>query len=352
MTSAVTVQADVFNMPNRQTSLQFVTVGDPGNAPDTQIMDDGTSGYGSVPYVYQMGKYDVTVGQYVQFLNAVATTGDPYGLYNSNMSTFPYLAISQVGSPGSYSYELTGANSQGLNCPIVNVSWGDAARFCNWLQNGQPTAAEGTGTTETGAYTLDGATSIAELMAVTRNANALYFIPTENEWYKAAYYVGGGTNAAYWLYPTQSNSAPSNVFPATGANSANYLSDTSGYSYLPYGLTPVGAFSASPGPYGTYDMGGDVFQWNETAVTSSYRGFRGGSFYTDTTYMISSYRAGETLPSDEYFNVGFRVASVAVPEPGRLSLSASSVTLRTMRNQWCNDSRDVERDKRYVHGRL
>ena len=60
-------------------------------------------------------------------------------------------------------------------------------------------------------------------------------------------------------------------------------------------------------------MGGDVFQWNETAVTSSYRGFRGGSFYTDTTYMISSYRAGETLPSDEYFNVGFRVAAVSEP---------------------------------------
>jgi hypothetical protein len=41
-------------------SLQFVTVGDPGNAPDT-------TGYGSVPYTYQMGEYDVTVGQYCQF---------------------------------------------------------------------------------------------------------------------------------------------------------------------------------------------------------------------------------------------------------------------------------------------
>ena len=86
VTFAVTVQADVFKMPGGQTSLQFATVGDPGNPPDTQIMDDGTTGYGSVPYVYQMGKYDVTVGQYVQFLNAVATTGDPYGLYNSGIS--------------------------------------------------------------------------------------------------------------------------------------------------------------------------------------------------------------------------------------------------------------------------
>ena len=70
-------QADVFNMPAGQTSLQFVTVGDPGNAADT-----ATGCYGSVGYTYQMGKYDVTVGQYCQFLNAVAKT-DTYGLYNS-----------------------------------------------------------------------------------------------------------------------------------------------------------------------------------------------------------------------------------------------------------------------------
>jgi hypothetical protein len=60
--SASLVKADVFNMPNGQTSLQFVTVGDPGNAPDTVVESDGTTGYGSVPYVYRMGKYDVTKG--------------------------------------------------------------------------------------------------------------------------------------------------------------------------------------------------------------------------------------------------------------------------------------------------
>ena len=60
-------------------------------------------------------------------------------------------------------------------------------------------------------------------MAITRNAGATYFIPSENEWYKAAYYKGGGTNAGYWTYPTQSNTAPSNVLSATGTNNANYL---------------------------------------------------------------------------------------------------------------------------------
>ena len=136
--------------------------------------DDGTTGYGSVPYIYQMGKYDVTVGQYCQFLNAVAKT-DTYGLYNSGMATdYPTIGITQSGSSGNYSYSVTGSYSQAANCPIFDVSWGDAARFCNWLQNGQPTGAEGTGTTETGAYTLNGATTQSALMAITRNAGATY----------------------------------------------------------------------------------------------------------------------------------------------------------------------------------
>ena len=90
-----------------------------------------------------MGKYDVTVGQYCQFLNAVAKT-DTYGLYNSNMADglcSPTIGITQSGSSGSYSYSVTGSYSQGVNCPIFDVTWGDAARFCNWLQNGQPDRA-------------------------------------------------------------------------------------------------------------------------------------------------------------------------------------------------------------------
>ena len=206
LASAVSAQAstiNVFNMPSGETSLQFVTVGDPGNLPGPAT--GGT--LGSVPYVYKMGTYDVTVGQYCQFLNAVATTGDPYGLYNSGMATdMPTLGIAETGSPGNGGYSVIGTYGQAANCPIFDVTWGDAARFCNWLQNGQPAAPEGNGTTETGAYTLDGDTTT--LMTETRNLGASYFLPSENEWYKAAYYVGGGTNSGYWTYPTKSNVAP------------------------------------------------------------------------------------------------------------------------------------------------
>ena len=119
-------RADVFDMPDGQTSLALVTVGDPGNAADTAVMNDGTSGYGSVPYVYRIGQYDVTIGQYCQFLNAVAKI-DTFGLYNAAMSySFLTIGISQNGTSGNYGYSITGSDPQAANCPIFDVTWGDA----------------------------------------------------------------------------------------------------------------------------------------------------------------------------------------------------------------------------------
>ena len=179
--AAAMARADVFNLPTGQTSLQFVTVGNPGNAADP------LTGLGAVGYTYQIGTYDVTLNQYVAFLNAVATPSDPYGLYASKMATsFPSVGISQsTNGSGGYTYSVIGDG----NVPVFDVTWGDAARFCNWLQNGQPVAAEGNGTTETGAYTLTG-TSNASYTGMTRNPGAVYCLPSLNEWYKAAYYNG------------------------------------------------------------------------------------------------------------------------------------------------------------------
>jgi formylglycine-generating enzyme required for sulfatase activity len=151
---------------------------------------------------------------------------------------------------------------------------------------------------------------------VTRNAGATYFIPSENEWYKAAYY--NPSNASYWLYPTQSNTGPSPMLSATGTNNANtYLTDPTN------DLTPVGAFAASPGPYGTYDMGGDVFQWNE-ANFDDFRGMRGGDWNSGDDALASSNRYGSS-PSSLFDYIGFRVASdpsgwEPVPEPSSIVL--------------------------------
>ncbi len=193
------------------------------------------------------------------------------------------------------------------------------------LDNGQLTGPEGNNTTETGAYNLNGATSIAALMAVASPSHSgstapEYFLPTENERYKAAYYRGGGTNAGYWIYPTKSNNAPSHVLSATGTNNANYLINGSYTDPTNY-LTPVGSFASSPNPYGTYDMGGDVAQWCETAQAGVQAYYcLGGRFDADSTHLASSYGGGgePTVVADGF---GFRVASTAaVPEPTTIAL--------------------------------
>lgn len=321
---ATTAYGDVFNMGPSRTSLEMVPIGNPGNAPDTEIMSDGTTGYGSVAYPYLIGKYEVTAGQYTEFLNAVADT-DTYGLYNSKMPEIGNgCGIERIGSPGSFSYSVA---ADWANRPVNRVSWGDAARFSNWLHNGQPTTgAQDLTTTEDGAYVLDGANDDTAMVAVTRQSDATWFIPTENEWYKAAYYDptdyapdgSGGVDpgAGYYDYPTGTDSVPSSALidPDPG-NNAN-LSTIGG----PYYRTVVGEFENSASPYGTFDQGGNVRELNETVGSSTTHGLRGGA-YSGGGYqqMLASRRYRANL-AFETKDVGFRVASI--PEPSTITLLA------------------------------
>ncbi len=201
--------------------IEMVTVGNPGNGPDAgNTIEPNT--YGAVAETFQIGKYEVTSAQYAVFLNAVAAT-DAYGLFNSNMESNVRGGIRRTGADGSYSYT---AKSAMCDKPVNYVSWFDAARFCNWLHNGMLSGAQDASTTEQGAYTLDGAITG---VSITRNAGAKYHLPSEDEWYKAAYYEPGGDTDDYWLYPTRSNSIPTegtvNAFGEITndvANIANY----------------------------------------------------------------------------------------------------------------------------------
>ncbi len=314
------VAANVFNMPSGQKSLELVTVGDPGNTADTRFGRDYTKypydpiSYGAVEQTFQMGKYFITVAQYTQFLNAVAQT-DTYGLYSPGMATWGLpCGIVQSGSSGSYTYSVAPNRD---DYPVNWVSWADAARFCNWLTNGQPSGPQGPGTTERGSYLLNGLMVDTPLMGVARSTDARYVIPNEDEWYKAAYYKGGSTNAGYWTYPTRSDLPPSNVLSSTGTNNANFYDN--GFTDPVNKLTPAGAFAGSPGPYGTFDQGGNLWQWTEANLWGTTRVLRAGSCGTDVTYLRPSVRATMS-PSGENGSSGFRVA--LVPEPATLSLLA------------------------------
>jgi sulfatase modifying factor 1 len=295
----------------------WVTVGNRGNAADTRYE---TPGYGSLSYTYNIGKYEVTAGQYVAFLNSVAKT-DTYGLYNTSMWSDTYgCKIQRSGSSGSYSYSVA---SDWANRPVNFVSWGDAARFANWLTNGQPTGAQNASTTEDGSYYLNGATSDAALMAVTRKTVAQggrYYIPTEDEWYKAAYHKNDGMTDHYFDYPTGSDSVPSNdLLTPDGGNNANFYQD--GYTIdSPYYRTEVGEFESSESPYGTFDQGGNVWELNEAVIGSDRGLWWGGSFSHDVYYLRAANRSDISFPTNGKADVGFRVSEV--PEPATLSLLA------------------------------
>jgi formylglycine-generating enzyme len=164
-------------------NIDLVPVGNPGNVGDqSRLIYGDTKYYGAVDYNYHISRCEISAGQYVEFLNAVAKMSDPYGLYNPNMTyTSVGSKIIRNVNSGKFTYSAISPNQ-----PINYVSWGDAARFCNWLNNGQPTTgAEDLSTTEDGAYFLNGKTYY-DLMEVTRNANAIWVVPTLDEWYKAA----------------------------------------------------------------------------------------------------------------------------------------------------------------------
>jgi hypothetical protein len=155
---------------------------------------------------------------------------------------------------------------------------------------------------------------------VTRDEDAEWVIPTEDEWYKAAYYDGDG--AAYYGYPTGSDTAPSYI-PDGGSitnpdpgNYATYDGDGGADGIgSPYYRTEVGEHENSSSPYGTYDQGGNVWEWNEAIIEhSNDRGYRGGSFTVGEWGLESWYRTWLN-PTSSNHELGFRVAEIPEPTP-------------------------------------
>jgi formylglycine-generating enzyme required for sulfatase activity len=294
-------------------------VGDAGNAADP------LTSFGAVTNKFNIGKFEITISQYATFLNSVAQS-DPYGLYDGQMTSMPRIAgISRSGNSGSYTYQVIGPSgltpvgaSRPGDRPITFVSWFDAARFCNWLHNGATTGAS----TETGAYTLNGATT----GVFTKTPNAKWWIPTRDEWYKAAYYKGGSTNSGYWLYPTQSDTPPAhfigsepnnaNLLMAIGSGESSFsyvhtVTQSAGFSQTQNYLTEVGAFSGSPTYYGTFDQAGNVQEWNDAIFNNHSRGLRGGNWTWTSDFARATDSGGGRSPFLGEHDAGFRVATVA-----------------------------------------
>lgn len=305
-----------------QINIATVVVGNPGNA--GEVSGTGTlfeTVVGAVDYEFKIGTFEVTNDQYAAFLNAKARESG-LGLYDLQMGSSPWGGIERHGEPGSYTF--TPKPNMG-NKPVVFIHWNSAIRFTNWLHNGQ-----GDGDTEAGAYTLLGGTAIpSNAGSVVRNPGAKWFLPTEDEWYKAAYYdptLNDGTGG-YWNFATQSNVAPQSATANSvgdianpGPNVAN-VSNGAVWNNLDGNVTTVGsAGPLSASYYGTYDQTGNAVEWHETGLGLDpwFGGSRGGAFGADA--WDADHRPwGLSVWGSR--SKGFRVATV-VPEPATRALGA------------------------------
>jgi formylglycine-generating enzyme len=284
-------------LPATTVNIPLVPIGNPGNAPHV-------SGRGVVNYEFSISPHEITLEQYCAFLNAVAAS-DPHGLYQTQMTTDSRVrGIFREGASGSYVYHVMGDSRR----PIAYVSWQSAARFVNWLQNGQTS-----GGTENGVYNLEFLPNLT--IAQIRQPGATLALPTTDEWYKAAYYdpAKNGGAGGYWAFAIRADALVNNLV------SANYFdgdyATTQSSAFFTNFLLPGGHYATQSSAYGTFDQTGSVFEWLEREDVN--RSYTGGAF--DTNPATSNYLNAGVLVSagstDSLVNVGFRIVSCPPPPP-------------------------------------
>ena len=298
---AITITTDSFT----DFDMDFAEVG------DTTNVDDGLSGntaYGAVSYTYRMGVNEVSEAM--------------IDAYNANS-----------GGP-----TIT-KDTRGADKPATSISWNEAARFVNYLNTSQGYVAAYNFTTG-GANDNISLWSSADAWQLGgenlyRHKDAYYFLPSEDEWYKAAFY--DGNSMVYYDYATGSDTVPTAVAGGTAAGTAVY-----GQSLAagPADIDDAGGLSY----YGTMAQSGNVFEWGESAfdggndTNSESRVRRGGRWDGGSAGLRSSGRS-LSAPVLENGGIGFRVASVSaavavVPEPssvGLLVIGAMGCVLRRKR---------------------
>ena len=293
--ASATSLLETFGSGDNAFTMDFVTIGNPGNAADTT---GAPNPVGSVAYTYNLGKYEVSRDQ----INKANSAGG-LGITMYDMSSTMYDMSSSFGG-------------NGVNRPATGVNWNEAAGYVNWLNESKGYQA---------AYKFDGSGNFQLWSAgdagynannMFRNSLAKYVIASSNEWYKGAY---GSPSGTWYDYPTGSNSAPTAVAGGTDANTAVY---NQSLNTGPADIDNAGGLSA----YGTVGQGGNVWEWMETAFDGSNNiageplELRGGSWFNDTSLLDASYRNSLDPTNEGSPAIGFRV--VSVPEPSSLTLLA------------------------------
>ncbi len=302
-----TASADLFGTGANQFTIGFTTISAATN-PTSGIPAGTNFTFTGVGYDYRMGVYEVTNDQWTKFKAE--------------------LGIAVAGTPASaYDQEPT---FTGINVPTNRVSWYEAAQFVNWLNTstGHQAAYKFTGTQGASNYALGiwGAADAAGGTNLYRHKDAFYFLPTENEWVKAAYWNGAALQ-------TYSNAAVDDLLGG--------VPDPAKWNYSPStGSEPWTVGSGVMELNGTYDMMGNVSEWMESPrsggnyLTTAERGLRGGSFSLIENSLRASTRTFNDPPGEDN-DIGFRVASkvAVIPEPGTAAMLLATIACFLLRRR-------------------
>jgi sulfatase modifying factor 1 len=331
--SPAAVAAGVQDRITYQHGIEFVTIGDVGNQPwrNTSGGYSRVDGRGSVGYEYRIARFEVTTAQWAEFLSAAAArpTSDRIPFISSPSSwggtidpTYTGVGRRYIAQPGR---EMT---------PVGNISWRTAAIYCNWLHNNRSTdrSAFLSGAYDVSTFGYYNASSIFSDQ-LTRSPGARFFIPTLDEWIKAAHYDPNRTGTGqggWWTYSITSDTAPVYAPPGVLVNgqpgqSSSFSSGSNVFpGYSPYSI-PLNAYPTVQSPWGLFNTAGGVAEWSEEPIFANEdpalpfsRSLDGSAWGYGARQAGLSDRidllAGD-YPSIDTLDYGFRVAASAPSSP-------------------------------------
>ncbi|MFO0831254.1 MAG: SUMF1/EgtB/PvdO family nonheme iron enzyme [Phycisphaerales bacterium] len=317
--------------------IDFVTVGAVGNAP---WAGDGTPGdlavgRGGVDYEYGIGKTEVPLSLWVEFYNAAMDR--PVGDSIPHVLT-PFWSAQSVtpnnsGNPAARRWAVP---SGAANRPVGGISWRTAAILCNWLTNNKSLdhAAFLNGAYDVSTFGYFG-NIFTDQDAHTPGAR--YYIPTWDEWLKAAHYDpnrNDPTLGHWWRYSYMSDTQLAGGIPGVGNGNYGFSSPS------PFSI-PLGAYPSVQSPWGLLDTAGGTSEWTESIRTlqttgEKFRWFDGSSWNSSPGFALTDavFPAGNALPNSGTLGYGFRLA-LTVPSPSTVAIPVALCLLRGTRRQRC-----------------
>ena len=312
--------------------FQWVTIGAVGNVAYSGGPFDRLAGRGSVDYQYRMSRLEITSAQWLEFVNTFEALGDPYNF--SGVISSGIVQDFSWGGPG-VRYMLRPDIPNVERVPVLGLTWLNAARYTNWLHNDKAPTLEAleTGAYDTSTWGFQGPFNSRRTDEATHLPGARFWIPTLDEWMKAAHYDTnrfGAGQGGWWDYPNGTNDPLVAGLPGIGQTSAGLVLppiEDPNYLHDPQRFIPLGAYADVQSPWGLWDVSGGSLEWVEDWHSPEFPSSRiltgaplgappfGSSEY-DLIYSITSSFPGSSGPS---LAGGFRIAST-VPAPGPLSL--------------------------------